>query len=408
MRAINLSVGTLIIVCIAGCTMVPDLSDATNNYPFSKEVKVDDVVQEVKCELAEAFAEEATKQNLDWMEGWGAKVDLTFQTNETGSITPSVTYAQPLQNAFFLASGPSSLNAATGAPASISAIPQSFNLGISGAYSGQAYRTETMSFSLSLKELAAWQYQLKEKTCHPVGSTDLQGNLSLKPWLSAALTPVGLGDLSLGIHPAIGGGSKAGNIQGQSLREEDKTNDPHPERTAYFRKAAQYAAEAATKSAQDAFATKRKALRSKILTPAALQKISDLADAAAGDAIQAQQALEATKDFHVAQENAVDADVSAEAAAKNAASAKILASPNPPIDSISHSLNFVVAIGGSVSPNWMLLHWKGPANVGNLGALSGIRTHTLSIALASTGASSNTEVARVLNNDSFRQSIQSP
>jgi hypothetical protein len=310
-----------------------------------------------------------------------------------------------LQNAFFLASGPNSLNALTGAPSSISAIPQSFNLGITGSYSGQAYRTETMSFSLSLKELQAWQSQLKDKTCHPVGSTDLQGNLSLRPWLSAALTPVALGDLSAGIHPAIGGGSKPPGDN----KSVAAATDPDPGRTKYFQKAAQYAAEAATKSAQEANATKRKAFKSGTLTPAAKRKIDELAEAASDDAIEAQRASEAaSKDFQVAQENAVDADKSAEAAAKNAASAKILASPNPPIDSISHSLNFIVALGGSVSPNWVLLHWKGPANIGNLGSLSGIRTHTLSIALASTGASSNTEVSRVLNNESFRQSIQSP
>jgi hypothetical protein len=55
---------------------------------------------------------------------------------------------------------------------------------------------------------------------------------------------------------------------------------------------------------------------------------------------------------------------------------------DPPIDSVLHSVNFVVSYGAGISPSWSLLQWKGPG-AGNTPLLSasGQRTHTLNITL---------------------------
>ena len=45
-----------------------------------------------------------------------------------------------------------------------------------------------------------------------------------------------------------------------------------------------------------------------------------------------------------------------------------------------HSVEFVVAYGGSVSPTWTLLLWKGPGSLPGLSA-QGVRTNSLNIAL---------------------------
>jgi hypothetical protein len=94
----------------------------------------------------------------------------------------------------------------------------------------------------------------------------------------------------------------------------------------------------------------------------------------------------------------------ADQAAKNAN-----ALPNqidPPIDSVAHSLNFVVAYGAGISPSWSLLQWKGPGGSSNTPFLSasGQRSHTLNIALAprSGGPAIGTDALRLINNQVIR------
>lgn len=94
----------------------------------------------------------------------------------------------------------------------------------------------------------------------------------------------------------------------------------------------------------------------------------------------------------------------ADQAAKNAN-----ALPNqidPPINSVAHSLSFVVAYGAGISPSWSLLQWKGPGGSGNTPFLSasGQRTHTLNIALAprSGGPAIGTDALRLINNQVIR------
>ncbi len=94
----------------------------------------------------------------------------------------------------------------------------------------------------------------------------------------------------------------------------------------------------------------------------------------------------------------------ADRAAKNAA-----ALPNqidPPINSVAHSISFVVAYGAGISPSWSLLQFKGPSGGGNTPffSASGTRTHTLNIALAprSGGPAIGTDALRLINNQVIR------
>jgi hypothetical protein len=56
---------------------------------------------------------------------------------------------------------------------------------------------------------------------------------------------------------------------------------------------------------------------------------------------------------------------------------------DPPIDSISHSVNFVVAVSGNITPSWTLVNFKGPGSSGTFASATHTNTHTLSIALGS-------------------------
>jgi hypothetical protein len=101
------------------------------------------------------------------------------------------------------------------------------------------------------------------------------------------------------------------------------------------------------------------------------------------------------------------AELNSNAAQQNAALTQKLLTPDPPIESIAQSISFVVTLSASASPNWSLLYLRGPSNSGPLASVSGIRTHTLNIALGPPTGPGVQEVARVLNNQSFQQAIQS-
>ena len=66
--------------------------------------------------------------------------------------------------------------------------------------------------------------------------------------------------------------------------------------------------------------------------------------------------------------------------AKRVADGIVSFKPNPPIDGLLHSVEFIVTYGGSVSPTWTLLLWKGPGTLPGLSA-QGVRTNSLNIAL---------------------------
>jgi hypothetical protein len=405
------------IMVIGGCTQVPPLSHATNNLPFGPDISVQDVVARVKCELADALNRKMTQKDFAWLQTWTVKADLTLQANDSGGITPSATYIDPLHNAYFLGAGPSSVSFPSGAPGNtVGATAQSFNFGIGATYSGQVFRTETVSFTISLQELRDWREHGagKNSPCQPVGSTDLQGNLDLAPWIESALEPVRTGELQPGIHPAPGSGAKAAAPAGGGRLVND-TDDVR-----YFVDYAKNSATDAMKTAQQANATARQARTSDVISRTVKRRVAAFALQASKAAILARRASDeagdmikngeftATASRDRALELATNAAENSEAANRYATAAKLLANPNDPIDSLSHALNFIVTAGVGISPNWALLHWKGPATLGNLASVSGIRTHTLNIAMGSPAAAPSTDINRLLNNQAIRQAVQGP
>jgi uncharacterized protein YdbL (DUF1318 family) len=74
--------------------------------------------------------------------------------------------------------------------------------------------------------------------------------------------------------------------------------------------------------------------------------------------------------------------------------------PDPPIDSILHSIQFVVAYGGGITPSWTLINWKGPGLNAPGASAQGVRTNILNLALGPrTGATKSTpEQTRLINN----------
>jgi hypothetical protein len=424
-RVLVFSVTSLVLATTVGCTTVPPLSGATNNFPFTANIPVHDIVQRVKCELSDALDEKTQQADFRWMADWTAKVDLTLEVNDTGGITPSATYIEPLRT--------------------IAGTAQSFNFGFGGTLNGSVDRTEPLSFALSLEELRKWRKELRKQEafkglppdalCYPTGVNDLQVGLDLQSWIDSALGPVGAHDLAPGNHPDPGSVAKAPTPKatspgavphgGPPLTAEQRA--PLDAEMTSLQAQIKTFADNANKAAGDAIGYRVQVERLNTTTHAFDKRIRQLAYWAQQQAIASQQAAtdgaKYKDDSNAASAPTIDrskyeddlknvwldlklAALNSDAASQNSALAAKLANPDPPIDSITHSLQFIVTVGGSISPNWTLVHWKGPTTTGNLASLTGIRTHAINIALGSPTGGGLNEVNRVLGNQAFRQAVQ--
>jgi hypothetical protein len=496
----------------ASCAVTPPLSDATNNFPFTQSIPIHDIVQRVKCDLSDALYtkiyKDDVKHQLQWMRSWTAKSDLTLQINESGGISPSFGFTQPLHNAFFLGGGPNSINTSTGAVTNVvSATTQNFTFGIGGNYNVAVTRAENLSFTVSLLELKRWKERpyIDGSTCKPVVPFDLQGSLDLKSWLDEALKPVELGDLAQGIHPDPGS-AKAPTAAAAApaghggefpilpklphdLPPHEKARldlsltlalnqlgikytvpkdpteggcvtdshgvvfvpPPSPNSTGSTQPT-NLKSQAST-AAQNSFIAQQQASVSDSLSADIRRSIDEAARLTRIETLRVEEASQGAVKFvtqscknlygaagtcdpakdgdlagllPVAQlspqfcsrkdyEKFFDqfdkffhyAELNSNAAQLNGALATRLLTPDPPIESIGQSLNFVVTATASLSPNWNLLYLKGPSNAGPLASVNGIRTHTLNIAMGPPTSPGSQEVVRVLTNQSFRQAVES-
>jgi hypothetical protein len=423
-----------------GCSTVPLLEEATGTA--NSEILMSKVVARIRCEIADALDDVIEQPNYRWMADWTAKVDLTLQANNAGGIAPGVSYTQFYKNAFNFGAGSTSLTSTT-----IAAVNQFFTFGAAANLGEQAVRAEVVSFTLSLKELKRWRRRVaiyeatheNERICLGQDGSGVTGNLGLKEWISAALYPVGpsdVFDLQAGYHPSpvntVKPSSAPGAPKGGALAGgEDIPYAKALERLKNASDAAQLAAKAAADSADRISAVIPRIVQAiassyAILDPDLKRKInSNLtslrlyakeAKGAAAIAKQDADRVQKTYDGYrtlpsppagIPEKVVVDE----EARKDDAVSQKQYASDleteentivaglrhiDPPIDSLLHSVQFVLSYGVSASPNWTLLQFKGPSPSGaSTGSLAGQRTHVLNIALGPVG---NVEQNRLIQN----------
>lgn len=143
-----------VLLCLGievSCVYTPPLSEATGTAHSA--IMIRDVVQRVKCEVSEAFDEKVSQPDFLWLATWTAHVDLTLTINDNAGISPSGSYTHYQQNAVNQAAGPSSFP-----PTAARAVVNQFLTVSAGAtLSGQAVRTETVSFTMALDELKRWR-----------------------------------------------------------------------------------------------------------------------------------------------------------------------------------------------------------------------------------------------------------
>jgi hypothetical protein len=452
----------------------PDLSSATGAE--HSEIMIKDVVQRVKCELSEAFDKKVEQREFLWLAGWTAHADLTLQINENSGVSPNGSFTNYL--------GTTATQTVDAAKKPIASVVSSFTLGLSANLSGQAMRSETVSFTIALDELKLWRKQLvkaeanlppEQKTCYFNGATGITGNLGLREWVDSAFFPVTAGQLQAGVHPYGGGGGKSAGAAGPSGGKGGAKAAEALSRDNIAKMAAEWAQEISLlqEKTKSSFAKIDAAIQGMAAADADLQnKLKVLNDGkfnpvlapylktAYSKSTSFENYLKQHKDdedqctayktnlgnaatllAHLQAElNKPGSDVTvpmeiaysglrdemngihandypaqsakcaialaqaADRAAKNAA-----ALPNqidPPIDSVAHSISFVLAYGAGISPSWSLLQWKGPGGSANtpLFGANGNRTHTLNIALAprSGGPAIGTDALRLINNQVIR------
>jgi hypothetical protein len=346
-------------------------------------IAIGEIVQRVKCEVAFAIPDPQPPEptgRYQWMRNWSAKVDLTLITNTRSTITPTATFLDLLP---------------TAAVPGVGNVQRNITLGIGAGLDTQAERTEVLSFSLSFAEMREFR---KRGECNLPGGRGLYGNLGLREWLDSALGTVEAGRLKVGRHPRLGGKPMPAPAPTPSeiaeLRKDDPLADLKLARTSIVRYA-KVAVEAYDKAYQSG-------IRDKV------QETYDEAGLVYGAWKSAnperrkadREARQLARDFSTLQQKITEVHTEAKEAGKEIDSAKegvdavIKRLPlDPPIDSLSHSVKFVVAMTGSLSPNWVLVNFRGPTASGSLLSGSHTRTHTLSIAMGSPD-----EQVRVLQN----------
>jgi hypothetical protein len=429
------------LACISsGCSMVPPLEEATGTT--NSPVLISQVVQRVKCEIADALADKISQPDYMWMDGWTAKVDLTLQANSQGGVTPGVTYTQYFRNAFNFAAGPTSLTNNN----TIAAVNQFFSIGAGANLGEQAIRAEVVSFTVSLRELKNWKYPPRgmrsdfDVICVSPPGFELTGNLGLKEWVNSALYPVSNYDLQAGNHPSPVTAAKPSLSPvahvtqyegGPTMPYADavrRLSDANSAASAALKDATSNAKKIASYISQIHRAiSPYLAVMEPNLRRGIEENLRDLeefgreAKTAVDDITPLQKVISNTYKLilndsdhknpvstivtnaedqagkAVVSQNFSD-DVTGEADKIANALQKI----DPPVDSLLHSVEFIVSYGVSITPNWTLLQWKGPSPSGGSAlSASGGRTNILNIAL---GPVSGVEQNRLIQNQTVLSS----
>ena len=182
-------------VSLLGCGIVlPTLEPIGGSQPDPKNphsISINEVVKRVKCEIWDSIKDRPEK-SYPWFNKWVVQADLTLTVNNSSSINPGATLINPLTTESI--------------PLRITNMARSASLGLGGGLTNTAYRTEIVSFSISIpelrKEFETPKTIIAYNDCNPYGFSDLTGNLGLAEWVNSSLGPVDNGLLTEGQHPA--------------------------------------------------------------------------------------------------------------------------------------------------------------------------------------------------------------
>jgi hypothetical protein len=410
----------IVAVCafaLTDCVRVPNADD------LAQGPRVDEIVRRVKCDLYEALADRLNAPyGYEWLQAWTAQANLNLIVNDQSILSPGAVITEPLR--------------AVTVPQKVTNFGQSFNFGLGISANNTATRNETITFTVSLDELMVGNGR---QNCDFPNYMDLRSELGLKDWIESSLSPVEDGYLKIGYHKTPKTGSSAGtataakgssnviaayaNLQkSNALRGQRATqpvNLPDCEWPRGFPSASPDRAEilldlrvvicdlitfynpvvvdtnpskplaphpaAPPAKPQAGEQAKPEAGQQPApgMQPTAPPPIHDLTNATGSTVkfvVKTIQDIQVTiRDLETLGPSGAMARKALESTARDLA-----AFVDPPLDTISHQVQFIIVWNASASPSWTLLHFKGPSpSSGSLFSATATKTHTLNIVLGS-------------------------
>ena len=349
---------------LTNCVRIPVPDD------LGKGPQVDEIVRRVKCDLYEAFADRLNAPaGYEWLHGWTVQANLNLIVNDQSILSPGATITQPLT--------------AVTIPGKVSNFGQSFSFGVGASWTNTATRNESITFTVSMTELMK-QFGGPHSDCNFPNTMDLRSELGLKQWVSAALTPVDVGDLRVGYHKAPKtGGSTAmvtaalknlqtivkGPLTGPAPKGPDCDNPATLPPKSFGPPSAKNLQSDMTAVICDAFRIHDKSefdfsKLSGDQVAFIAQTITDIQSVIAD--LECLQTPEATKVI----------------AALEKVALALAVFVDPPIDTMSHQVQFIIVWNANASPSWTLVNFKGPnPTSGSLFSATKTQTHTLNITI---------------------------
>jgi hypothetical protein len=159
---------------VSSCIRVPD-ADQIASPP-----SIEQIVARVKCDLESAVSPYLLDRDMryEWFKSWTAQANLNFIVNDQIGLTPGATFTQPLTTASI------SLRVTNAA--------RSWNLGVGAGLTTTASRNETVTFSMSLRDLSDELVARRSSFGCGIGTVglDLHSDLMLDQWIADALTRI--------------------------------------------------------------------------------------------------------------------------------------------------------------------------------------------------------------------------
>ncbi len=460
----------LLPVCVGvipGCMSTPDLSEATGTE--HSEILIKDVVQRVKCELSDAFDEKTKQRDFRWLASWTAHADLTLQVNDRAGVAPVGTYTKHLRQvttpltrvteAFSLGFS-ANLNGQATRSETVSftialgelklwrkhldkmeaklppekrtcyfdgAAGVTGNLGLKQWVDSAFFPVQTGQLQAGIHPYGGGGGRATKVRAPSSGGRRAKADVALtrdKIAKDAAAWAKELSRLQAKTKSSFAKIDAA--VQALAAADADLQNKLQIlSDSKYQAVLAPYLRTAYGKSKSFAKYLKRhkddekKCVQYKVNLSHAVTLLGELQAELSKPGNEVSTAMEMAHNSLADEMDGIhDSDYPAQSAkcataltqAADRAAKNAAALPDhidPPIDSVAHSVSFVVAYGAGISPSWTLLQWRGPGSSSSNSPLfgaSGTRTHSLTIALAprSGGPAIGTDALRLINNQVIR------
>jgi len=349
-------------MALANCVRIPAADD------LAQGPRVDEIVRRVKCDLYDAVQDRLNAPyGYEWLHSWTAEANLNLIVNDQTQISPGATFTQPLTTESI--------------PLRVTNMARSFTFGVGAQANNTATRNETVSFTVSMNELMD-QFGKGRQNCEFPNYVDLRSDLGVKEWVAAALAPVDEGDLAVGYHktPKTGAGaatvktavSNASKAIVQSKLAAGKYDCDNPNSIP-----PRHPGPPTHAAIRDDLGRLYCEL-SHVVDP-------NEYDFSKLDGGQVRQLAQIVTDIHTAIADLMSLHTRSGlnvASALEQTAIELAVFLDPPLDTISHQVQFIIVWNASASPSWTLLHFKGPSpSSGALFSATKTKTHTLNIVL---------------------------